>query len=96
MIKKNPCHYTATVFGGAVLSAIGGYLTLYYVVLWPIITAHGVMDGQWWPALTLADLRKHDQMEIDTTSVEDIMADYPEVMGVWPNPNLSDRHRPVS
>ncbi len=39
--------------------------------------------------LTVADLRKHDQMEIDITSVEDIMADYPEVMGVWPNPTLA-------
>ena len=28
-------------------------------------------------------------MDIDTISVEDIMADYPEVMGVWPNPNLA-------
>ena len=26
---------------------------------------------------------------MDTVSVEEIMADYPEVMGVWPNPTLA-------
>ena len=46
---KSILTYTAVGFGGITLVAIGAYLTLYYVVIWPIITAHGVMDGQWWP-----------------------------------------------